>query len=201
MHEDNSSKRCKQSIWTIYQQRVTIASIMSNLQYPVGKLEITPGTTNEQRRALIDSIAQTPARLRAAIANLSAKQLDEPYRPDGWTVRQVVHHLPDSHLNAYTRLKLALTESEPTIKPYDENRWAMLEDGHHAEPEVSLVLLDALHQRWVMCLRSVAPSDFTRTLKHPEIAILSLDGLLQLYEWHGRHHVAHITSLRDRKGW
>jgi uncharacterized damage-inducible protein DinB len=181
---------------------VTIATTMSkNLQYPVGKFEITPGTTHEQRRSLIESIAQTPARLRAAIANLSAKQLDEPYRPGGWTVRQVVHHLADSHVNAYTRFKLGLTEAEPTIKPYDENRWAMLEDGRYADPEVSLALLDALHRRWVMFLRSVQPEDFARTLNHPEIGTMSLDGLLQDYEWHGRHHVAHVTSLRERKGW
>src|SRR5215470_1937783 len=149
---------------------VTIAATMSNnLQYPVGKFEITPGTTHEQRRALIESIAQTPARLRAAIANLSTKQLDEPYRPGGWTVRQVVHHLADSHVNAYTRFKLGLTEAEPTIKPYDENRWAMLEDGLHADPEISLVLLDALHKRWVILLRSVQAEDFARKLNHPEI--------------------------------
>src|SRR5215471_11003673 len=132
---------------------------MTNLRYPVGKFEIKPGTTKEQRRALIDSIGQKPVRLGAAISNLSTKQLDEPYRPDGWTIRQVVHHLPDSHLNAYTRFKLGLTEAEPTIKPYDENRWAMLEDGRHADPEVSVTLLEALHKRWVMCLRSVAPED------------------------------------------
>ena len=174
---------------------------MSNLQYPVGEFEIKPGTTPEQRRALIESIAQTPARLRAAVANLSTKQLDEPYRRDGWTVRQVVHHLPDSHLNAYARFKLGLTETEPTIKPYDQSRWAMLEDGRHADPEISLALLDALHKRWAVFLRSVQPDDFARTLKHPEIGTLSLDALLQLYEWHGRHHVAHITSLRERNGW
>ena len=174
---------------------------MSDLQYPVGKFEIKPGTTHEERRALIESISQTPARLRAAIANLSMKQLDEPYRPGGWTVRQVVHHLADSHLNAYTRFKLALTEAEPTIRPYDENRWAMLEDGRHADPEISLALLNALHKRWVILLCSVRPEDFARTLNHPEIGILSVDGLLQDYEWRGRHHVAHITSLRERKGW
>jgi uncharacterized damage-inducible protein DinB len=174
---------------------------MSNLQYPVGQFEIKPGTTQEQRRALIESISQAPSRLRAAIANLSTTQLDEPYRPNGWTVRQVVHHLPDSHLNAYTRFKLGLTEAEPTIKPYDENRWAMLEDGRQADPELSLTLLDALHKRWVICLRSVRPEDFARTLRHPEIGTLSLDDILQLYEWHGRHHVAHITSLRERKSW
>ena len=181
---------------------VTIATTMSNnLQYPVGKFEITPGTTHEQRRALIESIAQTPARLRTAIANLSTNQLDEPYRPNGWTVRQVVHHLSDSHLNGYTRFKLGLTEAEPTIKPYDENRWAMLEDGRSADPEVSLALLDALHKRWVLVLSSVKPEDFTRRINHPESGILSLDALLQGYEWHGRHHVAHITSLREKKGW
>jgi uncharacterized damage-inducible protein DinB len=174
---------------------------MSDLKYPVGKLEIKPGTTHDQRQALIESIAQTPARLRAAIANLSTKQLDEPYRPDGWTVRQVVHHLSDSHLNGYTRFKLGLTEAEPTIKPYDENQWAMLEDGRYADPEISLDLLEALHKRWVIVLRSVPPEDFARTLNHPEIGTLSLDGLMQDYEWHGRHHVAHITSLRERKGW
>jgi len=172
-----------------------------HLQYPVGKFEIKPGTTHEERRTLIESITQTPARLRAAIANLSTKQLDEPYRPGGWTVRQVVHHLADSHLNAYTRFKLALTEAEPTIRPYDENRWAMLEDGRHADPEISLALLNALHKRWVILLCSIRPEDFERTLNHPDIGILSVDGLLQDYEWHGRHHVAHITSLRERKGW
>jgi hypothetical protein len=174
---------------------------MSDLRYPIGNFEMKPETAPEQRQALIASVAQTPARLRAAVANLSTSQLDEPYRPDGWTVRQVVHHLPDSHLNAYIRFKLGLTEAEPTIKPYDENRWAMLEDGRHADPEISLALLDALHQRWVILLRSVRPEEFARTLKHPEIGTLSLDGLLQMYEWHGRHHVAHITSLRERKGW
>jgi uncharacterized damage-inducible protein DinB len=175
--------------------------IMSDLQYPIGKFEIKRGTSHEQRLALIESIAQTPARLRAAVANLSTAQLDEPYRPGGWTVRQVVHHLPDSHLNAYTRFKLGLTEAEPTIKPYDENGWAMLEDGRCADPEMSLALLDALHKRWVLFLSSVKPEEFTRRINHPESGILSLDALLQGYEWHGRHHVAHITSLREKKGW
>ena len=174
---------------------------MSNLQYPVGKFVKKPIKTHEERLALIESIAQTPARLRAAISKLSAKQLDEPYRPGGWTVRQVVHHLPDSHLNAYARFKLGLTEDIPTIKPYDENQWALLEDGRHGDPELSLPLLDALHKRWVVLLRSVRPEDFARRINHPEIGTVSLDWLLQDYEWHGRHHVAHITSLRERKGW
>jgi len=174
---------------------------MNNLQYPIGEFEMKPVMAHEQRRTLIESIGQTPGRLRAAIANLSSKQLDEPYRPGGWTIRQVVHHLPDSHVNAYVRFKLGLTEDEPTIKPYDENRWAMLEDGRRGEPEMSLALLDAVHTRWVILLRSVLPEEFARKLNHPEIGTVSLDWLLQDYEWHGRHHIAHITSLRDRKGW
>ena len=174
---------------------------MNDLKYPVGKFKARPGITHEERQALIGSIAQTPDRLRAAIANLSAKQLDEPYRPEGWTVLQVVHHLADSHLNAYTRFKLGVTEAEPKIKTYDENAWAKLEDGHHGDPELSLVLLDALHRRWVVFLRSVRPEDFARTVNHPDWGVVTVDALLQDYEWHGRHHVAHITSLRERKGW
>jgi hypothetical protein len=174
---------------------------MSNLQYPVGKFEFVSSTTQDQRRTLIDSMAAAPTRLRAAVASLSSEQLDEAYRPEGWTVRQVVHHLADSHLNAYTRFKLGLTETEPTIKPYDENRWAQLEDGRHADPEVSLALFETLHRRLVIFLRSVQPDEFPRKLNHPEFGVVSLDWLLQDYEWHGRHHIAHITSLRARKGW
>jgi uncharacterized damage-inducible protein DinB len=185
----------------MYHFRVSIASMMHNLQYPVGKFEVQPHKTQDQRRALIDNVGATPGRLRAAIANLSTGQLEEPYRPGGWTVRQVVHHLADSHLNAYTRFKLGLTENEPTIKTYDERQWAELQDGRHEDPEISLCLLEPLHQRWVVFLRSLGPDAFLRTVRHPEIGIISLDGLLQLYEWHGRHHVAHITSLRQRKGW
>jgi hypothetical protein len=158
-------------------------------------------TTPDQRLSSIESIAHLPARLRAAVANLTSGQLDEPYRPGGWTIRQVVHHIPDSHLNGYTRFKLGLTEAEPTIRPYDENRWAMLEDGLHGDPEISLTLLEALHKRWVVLLRSIPAEDFKRTIKHPDIGTMTLDVLLQDYEWHGRHHVAHITSLRERMGW
>src|SRR5215831_10138691 len=132
---------------------VTIAATMNNLQYPIGRFESKPETTPEQRRQLIDSVEQTPARLRAAIANLTTPQLDELYRPGGWTVRQVVHHLPDSHLNGYIRFKLGLTETAPTIRPYDENKWAMLEDGRRGGTEISLALLEALHKRWVLLLR------------------------------------------------
>jgi hypothetical protein len=124
-----------------------------------------------------------------------------PYRPGGWTVRQVVHHLPDSHLNSYVRFKLALTEEGPTIKPYYEDRWAELEDARHAPLNISLTLLESLHRRWVMLLRSLAEKDFARTFLHPELGVMSLEKNLSLYAWHGRHHVAHIMSLRERSGW
>ncbi|MGE5207232.1 MAG: YfiT family bacillithiol transferase, partial [Chlamydiota bacterium] len=131
----------------------------------------------------------------------SAQQLDTPYRPQGWTVRQVVHHVPDSHMNAYIRLKLALTESEPTIKPYDQQLWAELADTRQTPMETSLTLLECLHQRWVMLLKSIADGDWQRTFRHPELGVVRLDTNLALYAWHGRHHVAHITSLRERMGW
>ena len=174
---------------------------MTDLRYPVGEFRLKTEITNGQRKELIASLAEVPVKLRAAIAGLAPPQLNEPYRPEGWTVRQVVHHVADSHLNGYTRFKLGLTEVRPTIKLYEEKRWAQLEDGRHADPEISLRLLEPLHTRWVMFLRSLQPEDFAQTVKHPELGVMSLDGLLQLYEWHGRHHIAHITSLRQRMGW
>ncbi|PYR62116.1 MAG: putative metal-dependent hydrolase [Acidobacteria bacterium] len=140
---------------------------------------------------------RTSRRRRAA----PTSQFDTPYRPDGWTVRQVVHHVPDSHLNAYCRFKLALTEDNPRIKPYDEAAWAKLADTERTPVETSLALLDSLHQRWVTLLESMKPEEFARTLQHPEAGEMTLDKVLQLYTWHGRHHVAHITSLRQREGW
>ena len=139
--------------------------------------------------------------MRAAVAGLNDEQLNTEYRPEGWTVRQVVHHVPESHLNSYLRFKLALTEEEPVIKPYFEDRWAKLDDALNAPVELSLNLLDTLHQRWVWFLRSLKPSDFQRTFRHPELGVVSLDKNVALYAWHGRHHVAHITSLRERMGW
>ena len=150
---------------------------------------------------MIDAIAATPAAVRAAVAGLGDAQLDTPYRPGGWSVRQVVHHLPDSHLNAYCRFKLALTEDAPTIKPYDQDAWATMPDGRSELVAESLALLDALHARWVYLMRRMRPDDFLRTLNHPEWdRPLSLDVMLALYSWHGRHHVAHITELRRREG-
>ena len=151
---------------------------------------------------MIDVIARTPDDLRRAVQRLSAEQLDTPYRPGGWTVRQVAHHVPDSHLNAYARFKLALTEDMPTIKPYDEARWAELADSRETPIETSLTLLESLHDRWVRLLRAMKPAEYARQINHPEWASpMSLDVVLALYAWHGPHHVAHVTSLRSRMGW
>lgn len=173
----------------------------SDLRYPIGKFH-WKGELNEADRAeLIAQIAETPARMREAVKGLTPDQLDTPYRPEGWTVRQVVHHVPDSHLNAYIRFKLGLTEEQPRIKTYEEALWAKLADTKTTSVETSLVLLESLHERWVNLLRSMAASDFARKLDHPDHGAISLDYLLAIYGWHGRHHVAHITSLRERMGW
>jgi uncharacterized damage-inducible protein DinB len=172
----------------------------TDLRYPIGKFQKSPGITEVQRRAFITAIAEAPSKLKSAVSPLNEGQLDTPYRPGGWTVRQVVHHLPDSHMNSFIRFKLALTEDEPTIKPYNEARWAELADAK-APIEPSLVLLERLHERWIVLLNSLAAPDWKRTVRHPELGVMTLDDLLQLYSWHGRHHVAHITSLRERNGW
>ncbi len=174
---------------------------MTDLRYPIGQPSLRDGLTDQERRKLIDEIAAAPGKLRLAVAGLSSEQLDTPYRPGGWTVRQVVHHLADSHLNSLVRFRLALTESEPTIKPYDQARWAELDDARTAPLDLSLALLEALHGRWALLLRSLGPADFDRTFRHPELGLMTLDKNLQLYAWHGRHHIAHITSLRARMGW
>ena len=172
-----------------------------DLRYPVGKFQFPDVVTADHRRTYIDQIAQTPARLRAAVAGLSDEQLETRYRPDGWTVRQVVHHVPDSHLNSYCRFKLALTEDQPAIKAYAEDRWAELPDGRGGPVEVSLRLLECLHSRWVALLRSLTEDEWKRTFRHPELGLVRLDQNAALYAWHGRHHEAHITSLRERMGW
>ena len=172
-----------------------------DLRYPIGRFARTADVTDETRAGWIEDIAAVPENVRAAVAGLDDAQLDTPYRPGGWTVRQVVHHLPDSHLNAYVRCKLALTEEEPAIRTYQEARWAELPEARTAPLAVSLALLDSLHGRWVLCLRSLPPAAFDRTLKHPEWGVLTIGDLLGIYSWHGRHHVAHITALRERMGW
>jgi uncharacterized damage-inducible protein DinB len=175
--------------------------VTDDLRFPIGDFRAPPTTTEVERIAYIDQIEAAPARLREAVRGMEREQLETPYRPGGWTVRQVVHHVPDSHLNAYVRFRLALTEDEPTIKPYQEDRWAELPDARSAPPEESLDLLDALHRRWTRLLRSLAASDWDSRYRHPELGLMSLQRVLALYAWHGRHHVAHVTSLRDRMGW
>lgn len=174
---------------------------MSDPRYPVGRVELEAELTPERRAELIRQVEEAPGRLRAASQGLTDEQLDTPYREGGWTVRQVVHHVPDSHMNAFVRFKLALTEEEPTIKPYEEAEWAKLPDSS-LPIEVSLRMLEALHERWVALMRAMTPEDFARRFVHPEHGrSMSLDHTLQIYAWHGRHHVAHITSLREREGW
>jgi Mycothiol maleylpyruvate isomerase N-terminal domain. len=174
---------------------------MSDPRFPIGKFHFDGPPDAQQREKLIGAIEQTPAALRAAVRGLSAQQLSTPYRDGGWTVRQVVHHVPESHMNAYIRFKLALTEDEPTVKPYMEDRWAQLPDVESTPPEVSLALMDSLHDRFVRMLRAIKPEEWKRTFRHPELGVLSLERNLALYAWHGKHHVAHITELRKRMGW
>jgi len=174
---------------------------MTDPRYPIGNFQPKSVLMPGERAAAIEKIAQTPDRLRVAISGLNSEQLDTPYREGGWTLRQVVHHLPDSHVNSYVRFKLALTEREPIVKTYDEALWAELADSRLTGVEVSLALLDALHQRWVILLKAMRPEDFARRINHPELGVISLDWLLGEMAWHGAHHVAHITSLRERLGW
>jgi hypothetical protein len=170
-------------------------------RYPIGKFVMPLEVTSASRQQAIETIAEAPAKLRTSVKGLSPTQLDTPYREGGWTVRQVAHHVPDSHLNAYIRLRLALTEENPTIKPYDENLWAHLPDAKTAPVEISLALLDALHDRWVRLLRALTADQYGRVLIHPEHGPRTVDWLVFLYAWHGRHHVAHITELRKEKSW
>jgi hypothetical protein len=174
---------------------------MTDPRYPIGKADLKTVLSAEERQSAIAAIAAAPANLRAAVAGLTPDQLDTPYRDGGWTVRQVAHHVPDSHMNAYVRFKLALTEDEPAIKTYAEDRWADLADSKTTPIEVSLTLLETLHRRWDDLLRSMGPDDFQRTLLHPDHGPITLDRMLGIYSWHSRHHVAHVTALRERMGW
>ena len=174
---------------------------MSDLRFPVGKFHYDGPPTEQQKQAFLTEIARTPADLRAAVKGLSDAQLDTAYRPEGWTVRQVVHHLPDSHMNSYVRFKLALTEEEPTIKPYAEDLWAELSDSKNTPVEISLTMLDSLHDRWLRLLRSLTPEQWKRSFRHPAMGPMDLEKTVALYAWHGRHHIAHITELRKRMLW
>src|SRR6202453_3868376 len=173
---------------------------LNDLRFPIGKFTPPAGSTSDVRAAHIETLRRLPEHLRAAVSGLDDTQLDTPYRDGGWTVRQVVHHLADSHANSYVRFKLALTEDWPTIKPYDEAAWAELSDS--TQPiEVSLVLVTVLHERWVALLESMSDEDFRKGFNHPERGRQNLATTLALYDWHSRHHTAHITSLRARQGW
>jgi hypothetical protein len=172
-----------------------------DLRYPIGRFRAVMPVTSEIRAAAIDAIAGLPDRMRAAVADLADAQLDTPYRPEGWTVRQVIHHVADSHMNGFIRVKLALTEETPTIKPYDENAWATLADMT-LPVDVSLRLLDSVHARWAAIYHAMSVEEFERAFVHPEIGgQLTLDWHLQQYAWHSHHHLAHITELRRANGW
>ena len=171
------------------------------LSFPIGKFAPPAEIGQEQVKTWIEDIAALPAKLRAAVEGLTDEQLDTPYREGGWTPRQIAHHVPESHMNAYIRFKLALTEDNPTIKPYAEDRWAQLDDTQSTPVEVSLQLLESLHERWVRLLRSLTPDQWKRTFRHPDMGEMTLDKTLALYVWHGKHHVAHITELRKRMSW
>jgi hypothetical protein len=172
-----------------------------DLRYPIGKFQWPAAIAAEDREKSIAQIAAAPAEFRQAVHGLDDQQLDTPYREGGWTVRQVIHHVPDSHMNSYCRFKFALTENQPGIKGYAEDLWAELADGRTGPIDTSLVLLESLHRRWVILLKSMTDQDFARSFRHSELGLLRLDSTLALYDWHSRHHVAHITSLRQRMGW
>ncbi|HYW51010.1 MAG TPA: putative metal-dependent hydrolase, partial [Gemmatimonadaceae bacterium] len=170
-------------------------------QYPVGRFTAPDQVTDVVRDTAIREVADAPAAMRAAVAGLNPSQVETPYRDGGWTVRQVVHHVADSHMHAYIRFKFALTEENPTIRPYDEAAWAVLPDVASQPIEVSLALIDGIHARWVACMREMTPAQFSRAFVHPELGPQPVDLSLLRYAWHGRHHVAHVTALRQRMGW
>lgn len=172
----------------------------TDLKYPIGTFNFTGEITGSVTTAWINDIAELPRLLREAVRNLDDEQLDTPYRPGGWSVRQVIHHVADSHMNAYVRFKLALTEDKPVIKPYEEAKWAELPD-YTLPIEPSLLLIETLHQRWVTVLRELTPADLEKTFIHPESGVVSLGRNIGIYAWHGKHHLAHITSLCSRMGW
>jgi uncharacterized damage-inducible protein DinB len=181
--------------------RVANHGANEDLRYPVGQWTWPSEVTAEDCARWIRDIEALPAKLREAVAGLAPEHLDIPYREGGWTIRQIVHHVPESHMNSYIRFKLALTEDNPTVKPYDEALWAKLPDASTAPIDLSLDLADALHKRWGLVLRAMTDGDFARTYYHPESGTQKLDAILGLYAWHGRHHVGQIVAIRGRNGW
>ena len=171
------------------------------LRYPIGRFSVPEEITTKQIKSYIKTIEEAPQKYRKAVQGLSEKQLDTPYRPEGWTVRQVIHHVPDSHINSHVRFKLGLTEENPTIKTYDEAKWAELDDSRDTPIKVSLTLLESLHKRWTLLLKSMSEKDYQKTVNHPEWGELRIDKMLALYDWHCKHHLAHILNLRKRMNW
>jgi hypothetical protein len=168
---------------------------VDKLRYPVGKFErVKPPLDRATRTAFVKTIEDTPARFRALVGSLSDAQLETTYRPGGWTIRQVVHHVPESHMNAYIRMKMAATEDSPAIKTYEEQLWAELPDAKTAPVELSLSLLEALHRRWVLFLKNLSDAEYARTFKHPDWGTVAIDEAVALYEWHCRHHLAHVEQ-------
>jgi hypothetical protein len=180
---------------------MSTVGIVTDPRYPIGKFTRPEVFDAQQRRSSIATLAALPENLRAAVYGLNEAQLDTPYREGGWTVRQLVHHVADSHMNAYVRTRLALTEDWPTIKPYDEKLWAELADVKTLPVDVSLELLDTLHRRWVALLESLSEEQWKRGYNHPESGRQTLEQVAALYDWHSRHHVAHIAGLRKSRGW
>ena len=174
---------------------------LNALRYPIGRFSPPKEITTEHIKNYIKTIEEAPAKFRKAVQDLNDNQLDTPYRPNGWTIRQVVHHVPDSHINSYVRFKLGLTEDKPTIKTYEEAKWAELGDSKDTPIEVSLNLLDSLHKRWVILLKSMSENDFRKPINHPEYGEMGMNKLLALYDWHCRHHLAHVINLKNRMGW
>jgi uncharacterized damage-inducible protein DinB len=181
-------------------ENTTATAESEDLRYPVGKFEKIDEVTPEMRRAMIQTIAELPEKIAAAVDGLTEEQLETPYRPEGWTVRQTVHHVADSHINSLCRFKLAMTEENPTIRPYFEDRWAELADSR-LPIDVSLKILEGIHARWIVLLESMTDEDFRRPLIHPDNGEFTIEQFLALYAWHSRHHTAHITKLRERRGW
>jgi len=174
---------------------------LETLRYPVGRYQRSAAPIDRATRAAcVKTIEDMSVKMRALVSGLSDDALETTYRPGGWTIRQVTHHVPDSHMNAYVRMKLAATEDAPAIKLYNEARWAELSDARGGPVDISLALLDALHRRWVLFLRGLSDADFARTYVHPELGPMTIDLGLTLYDWHCRHHVAHIEqALRTAK--
>jgi hypothetical protein len=181
------------------------ASTIPDPRYPIGKFHYRePQSAEErtrQRQESIDALANLTRNFRNAVKHLTQAQLDTPYRDGGWTVRQLIHHIPDSHMNAYVRCKLALTETDPVVKTYEEQLWAELPDCRETPVDVSLMLLEALHTRWVVLLRTFREEEFARRFVHPQLGPMALEKMLAMYAWHGAHHTAHVTELRKKMNW